>query len=569
MTNDNSKPHRFKSLPLWVFALFFMAVPVSQLGFDPHLLLQLMPGDLGDARLNNYFLENIYQFVLGNSQSLWHLGFFWPFPYVLGFSDNLFGASPVYILARSLGGQADTAFQIWFLAGYAFNFWASYYALTKLGISRLSACVGAVIFTFAIPVTAHASHAQLHHRFAVPLALLYTVQFFERRQLWLLTAALAWLIWQFYCGVYIGFFAALLLLATSTAFLVKSKVGMRAAARDFAHDVRKSWNTHGALSKSALVFAWTAMAILLVLLFYPYLQVTKLYGVKRTWDDIATMLPRPHSYLMADTSWLWAQPGFKLFANTPIRHEHQMFPGLVSFGLLIAAIIYGVRTTDAAGRAFSCMVFALGLLVVVTLHVGGLSLWYLVHWLPLASAIRAMTRIDLVMLLPVAFAVAYFLDRLRDKGLWGTRIIVLLVLPALLIELSATFMNVSEKMAWRQRLESKAQQIPANAAKDAVLFFALTKDVNPLVQEVDAMWAAIQTGRKTMNGYSGSRPQASSYDIDYGLDCSIIPKRIASYIEFTRQHHRASLSSQELITQVLPVGFAGCDEAALLPSRAQ
>ena len=88
-------------MPLAIFLLAFFFIPVSQLdGFA------MMPGDIGDARLNNYFLENVYQFFAGNAVSLWHLSFFFPFPYVLGFSDNLFGSAPVYALARLITGKA-------------------------------------------------------------------------------------------------------------------------------------------------------------------------------------------------------------------------------------------------------------------------------------------------------------------------------------------------------------------------------------------------------------------------------------------------------------------------------
>jgi len=158
-----------------IFLLFFFLIPFNQFNY-----LDLMPGDIGDARLNNYFLENIYLFLRGTSDSLWHLGFFYPFPFTGGFSDNLFGSSPVYLFFRALNIKSDTAFQFWFLAGYLFNFIASYYSFRKLGGRPLAASVGALIFTFALPTTAHTDHAQLHYRFGLPLALTFLVFFFER-----------------------------------------------------------------------------------------------------------------------------------------------------------------------------------------------------------------------------------------------------------------------------------------------------------------------------------------------------------------------------------------------------
>ena len=73
--------------PVLVFIIALYSVPYSLLsGFE------WMPGDIGDARLVNYFLENSYQFLTGTSNSLWHLTFFYPFPFVGGFSENLFGS---------------------------------------------------------------------------------------------------------------------------------------------------------------------------------------------------------------------------------------------------------------------------------------------------------------------------------------------------------------------------------------------------------------------------------------------------------------------------------------------
>lgn len=546
-------------LPLFVFIVFFLSAPVAQLVPSLQLGLKLMPGDIGDARLNNYFLENIYQFFIGGSDSLWHLGFFWPFPYVLGFSDNLFGSSPVYIIGRILTGQPDTAFQIWFLFAYVVNYWAAYYTLTKLGIGQLPACVGAVIFAFAIPVTAHAGHAQLHYRFGVPLSLLFLVQFLEKRHLPLLTLSGTWLVWQFYSGIYIGFFTALLLLAVVVAFLFQWRGAIRIRAREFAAQLEQDWVKRPMRAKAFLILAWAILFGLLALLFYPYLQVKSLYGIDRSWNEIQSMLPRVQSYFLADSSWFWSMPNAQFFGSIPMRHEHQMFTGVISMALLLIAVVYGVRTTDLPGRVFTLMVASLGLLVLITLNIGGLSLWFFFHWLPLASAIRAMTRIDLVMLLPLAFAAAYFLDQIRAKFSWGSRLIVFAILPALLIELSATSMPTSLKADWRLRLEEKIKLVPKDTPKDAIIFFSTSdKYGRSYVPELDAMWASITLGKKTMNGYSGAHPQDGDYGSLHEVDCSVLPQRIMAYAEFSKRLPDVNPVYQDLIAKVIPIGFEDC-----------
>lgn len=58
------------TMPLVVFICVFMLIPLAQLD-----MLVMMPRDIGDARLNNYFPENIYQVLTGATGSLWHLSF--------------------------------------------------------------------------------------------------------------------------------------------------------------------------------------------------------------------------------------------------------------------------------------------------------------------------------------------------------------------------------------------------------------------------------------------------------------------------------------------------------------
>ena len=301
------------------------------------------------------------------------------------------------------------------------------------------------------------------------------------------------------------------------------------------------------------------MLLLLVLLFYPYLQVSKLYGIQRSWSEISTMLPRPQSYFIADASWFWAKPDAKLFSIVPMRHEHQMFPGMVGFSLMIMAIFNGARNSGVAGRIFTLMVFSLGFLVASTLYIGGFSLWYFIHWLPLASAIRAITRIDLIILLPLAYIAACFLDSLRMNKKWGDIFIALIVLPCLLIELSSSSMNMSSKLEWRQRLESKVNQVPKDAPKDAVLFFAAPNEDGSYKAEIDAMLAALKLGKKTMNGYSGAQPQEPSYGVAYGNDCAVVHKRVEEYLDFSKRTSGVDINADNLSAKILPIGFLGCN----------
>ena len=536
---------------LGLFAIAFFVVPFEQLA-----QLSMMPGDVGDARLVNYFLENIYQFVRGRTSSLVDLEFFYPFPWVLGFSDNLFGSSPVYIFSRAITGQTDTAYQIWYLLGYFFNFVAAYYSLCRLEVGGLAAAVGALIYAFALPVTVQSGHAQLHYRFAVPLSITMFLLFLTRKNWQYFIFSLAWMVWQFYCVIYIGFFLLLFLGAIFCIYTFNPSTcgigNIRGRMREFA--IR--WRDMPSLTRNYLAAALVILVLLLALLFYPYLKVNILYSTTRSIDEIATMLPRPQSYLLSDNSYLWSWLS-KLFSNVPMRHEHQMFVGAIPMFLAIIGFFVGSKKTDRS--ILTLLGGGLLILIMLTLSVGGVSVWFFFARLPLASAIRAVTRIVLVFIFPIAYFSSVTLDGLIEREHWGKPSLFLILIPLLIFEFSATAAYVSSKEEWRSRLIAHESAIPAVLPKQPILFFAQSS--GPFyADELDAMWVSLRHGYPTLNGYSGNFPPG--YTINYGNDCSELPRRIISYLQFNGEFEDAK-AYRSLAERVVPIGFTNCDPSWL------
>ncbi len=521
--------------------------------------LAMMPGDLGDARLNNYFLENVYQFFAGNSDSLWHLGFFAPFPYTLGFSDNLFGSVPVYLIARFLMGKPDTAYQIWFLVGFAVNYGAAYYALRRLSVTRLAATLGALIFSFALPTTAQAMHAQLHYRFGVPLSATFLILFIVQKDFTKLAVSGAWLTWQFYCSIYVGFFLLLLLGTGCAVHFSRLWIFSDATLRDIALPFVATWRARSNGAKVRFLAALAFLAIAMVLLFYPYLEVSRLYHLTRTWPEISLMLPRPQSYFLSDYSYFWSFPSAEIFEAIPMRHEHQMFMGVLPLLLALVGLVLGWRGEGAQKSAFMVLAGGLVGVVTITLSIGGYSIWYLLHAAPLASAIRAMSRLDQVLLFPMAFLSSLGTDLLSRRWPGAIIFIALVVIPMIILEQSATSMSVSAKQVWRDRVAAAESRV-LQPDQNSVLFFAQKSGPDPVygAQEIDAMWASLRLGFKTINGYSGNAPPG--YSFQPGDDCAELPRRIQSYLTFANKGDDA-IAYRELMNSVVPIGFNGCDPA--------
>jgi hypothetical protein len=294
---------------------------------------------------------------------------------------------------------------------------------------------------------------------------------------------------------------------------------------------------------------------LLLLLFYPYLQVTQLYGAKRTWSEIATMLPRPQSYLLSDKSFLGSFIGADIFSGIPMRHEHQMFFGALPLALALAGLIVGSRKNN--GPDFTLMTGMLTISIVLTLYIGGFSFWFLVHQLPLASAIRAMTRIDQAFLFPIAYLAVIAIDKFRVKYAWAKLFILGLILPLLIFEAATTSMGVSSKESWRQRVLALEAVVPKKISDNSILFFAQRS--GPIyADEIDAMWVSLRHDKQTMNGYSGNYPP--DYDYDFGDDCDQLLKRVLSYLKFSNQSNNVE-AYRDLMSRIIPIGFNNCDAA--------
>lgn len=528
--------------------------------------LRLMPGDVIDNRLENYFLENIWMFIQGNSSSLWHLGFFAPFPWILGFADNLFGASPVYLAARWVGADSSASFQIWFLFSYAANYAGCYYALRKLGQGSLPAAVGALVFTFALPATAQAGHAQLAYRFAVPPAMAMMLLFLKGKNLRDLAFSVGWTVWQFYCSIYMGFFTLLLLLSLVFAWAC---VSLWAGRRDLRHSIARSLtfgrNRIASGGRGGLV-ALVIFAALLGLLFFPYARANAIYGTKRGWEEIATMLPRPGSYLLADASSWWQKLSAKV-TDIPMRHEHQMFVGLFPVFLATLGTIALARGRAPAGSDFPLLIAALVIPVAATLFLARFSPWSLFIGFPVFSGVRSVTRIILALLFPVAFlasvGTAILLSARSAVGKAAVAASVLLMVA----EFSSAKISVSPKSEWNKRLAEADARLPDELADDSIVFFAqnqsdaLTASLE--ATEVDAMFVALNRGLSTMNGYPIFLPPGCS--AVYGDDSSEMVRRVLGYLAFTGG---SDADYQSLMRRIVPVGFDALDPrwASEMPS---
>jgi hypothetical protein len=541
----------------------------TALVFGPLLARGGVPGDLGDARFNTFVLEHVYRYVSGQGVAFASPGIFYPFPDTLFFSDTHVGTAIVYIVLRTLGLNDLQAFCGWFLIGYATTYAAAHYAFGKFGLKLLPAIVGAAIFAFCLPSLAQSGHAQLVYRCGIPLAMLYLWRFLRETSGADVLTALIWLLLQMLISVYLGVFLAMLMASFVAAdLLLEGRAGRAAWRAAVLSDFRRRVASLGA-GDIARALIFTVVFIATAALLVAYSHVAHLYDLHHSLGTISIGLPRIASYFIMDELPYWHR--FASFVGeVPIRQEHQLFIGLGVLGLLCAGVwrLRLAEMTPELGVLARVMLATLAILFVATLDVGAtfalfskISLYSLVAWLPGLDAIRAVSRIILAMMFPVAFLAASGFAMLVGE----TKPRLLGIAFGIGLALLAAFeIGSMEKPGFamadaEQRIGEVARQAKVEGAGIAqpilVLPLPLRVGDPPFVTQLDAMLAAQRLGWATVNGYSGnSVPGISSTP-----GCDMAEVQYRSFAAWQSRRGKVVQESQDaLLRRTVVVNGAAC-----------
>lgn len=544
-------PRPSDALAVTIFLGFGLGVVLPK-----YIIGSAMPGDLGDARFNLAVLEFFYRtllaFLHGRPASFVNAPFFYPWPKVANFSDTFWGDGEVYALARGLGCSELAAFRIWVVLGFALTYAAAFLSFRKLGLRSWGAATGAFLFAFALPMTAQIGHAQLLYRLWVPPAVVALDRLLTRGSWQGGAASVLFLGLQFAASVYIGLFLCLLLASWLAAMLL---VGRERLALPLLATLRSG----GRAGLGATAFLLAAGIGVLAAVAIPYHQVQVLYGFGRSWPEVASLLPRPGSYLLA--GWSLIYPNLSPWLHYPFPWEQQLFPGLAA--IIALAWFLGSRSARRRNKLAAVLLAATGILFLATIDVGGWTFYRLIFPLPGFSAMRAVSRVVLVMLLPPAVLLGILIDELAAPGAQRTvRCSLAVALSALLLaECSLVRQDVSTPADWRGRAEALLAKLPKDLPPDAVLAVRTrTMRANVMAwifEQIDAEVVATELGIRTINGYSGNSPPgwrtlATCHDVGHDLRAGR---------HFLAEH---GLPTPRLRSgQLVLVGFAACNRADL------
>lgn len=478
--------------------LFFISLNITGLNFT------FFPGDLGDGRLNLYFLEHNFQFLTGEVSSFWDVPFMYPEKNVLAYSDNLIGSAPFYCIFRFLGFDIYNSYLFWYLTITILNYLCAYYFIKYVFKNNYVAVIGAFIFAFSIALQSQLTHAQTFPRFAIPLVFLAAYKFNESYNLKYFSYTLLVLVYQFYCGIYLG----LMLAIPTTIYLFWILV--KGIFIEHSIKINYKW-----LIKVSLICLLT-IALLSILL-YHYLQRKNSPSYNHYLNVLETV-PTITSYVTSQKgSLIWDYLN-NLSNSKPGFWDHQIFTGGIStICFLIFSFILLKKLINCKFKLHKTThQIQLGLIGLITflifLNINQFSFYYFIYKLPGYSAMRSITRIINIELLFFAVAVAYIFNLLFNK-IKHWQFIVFAFLFTIIIFDNYFNSNYSYKttisIAKNRILPFK--KTLQHLTKHSVISYEpinYNGSTNPIYLHLDAMFLAQEFKLNCINAYTGNSPSA-------------------------------------------------------------
>lgn len=486
---DNNKEYIY---PVIIFCIGFFIFPLRLIEFFVYL-----PGDLGDTRLNLYFLEHNFQFIIGNIKSYWDAPFFYPDNRVLTYSDNLIGSSPFYIVFR-LFFDKYLSYQLWFLVMFLLNYFASFYVLRRLNISIYSSSLGAFIFTFSISVFTHIGHLQLLPKFTVPFAFFYFYLFLKDLRLIHLSKSIFFTVYTFFCAIYLGYFLCVILVLLLLVF-----------AFEFVQTERKIEFEASKMSYSLFIILISISAIIFLML--PYYERSK-YLNSYNPEYLMGFVPTITTYFSVHPNIFTWNFLNDYFSTNHINLELPTFIGVVPLILVMLSIYVNNRNITVFN---TCLIA----IILLYIKIDTFSFYpFMTKIIPGLEAIRVPARHIQVTLIVISIIVSKMIDSIlannylmqnnkKISNIFKVVMILLLCLDQRIHSFENMRFNAVEDDKNLKNLKknvlSRLKETKVNH-KEAILLITDSREHWAWRIHIDAMLVSQELNLKaTVNGYSG------------------------------------------------------------------
>lgn len=444
-------------------------------------------------------MEHCYQFFSGKTTEFWNAGFMYPEKNVVSYSDNLLGTSLFYMFFRGIGANREAAFQYWYLLICILNYSAAYVLMKHLFKNTYAAVLGAMVFAFSMALQSQMGHAQTYTRFPMALTLLFALKYAERWQLkWFFLTVLA-LVYQMYCGIYLGF-----LLLFPAGILLISLVLMQWKSAE-PHFKNKNY-----LIKVAGLLLLNALLLLPLML--PYLERAKQLGFY-DYHNIVFSIPTPLSYFSSWGGSLFWDGLKETTIAYPAFWDHLLFAGgLASIGifvfLLLIRKIKSVAGNELKGKEFLALWLTALFTFLFFIRISDVSFYRVLFSFPGYGSMRALQRIINFELLFFGMGLAFLVQQITRKKTWMNYLVFIFMLALFIADnyVKQDFVHhrlVSESNERIDALILKIKDLPKNSIVSYEPDTLLSRSMD---YHLDAMLACQQLGYKTLNGYTATSP---------------------------------------------------------------
>jgi hypothetical protein len=475
----------------------------------------LVPGNLGDGRLNNLILEHVYRTWQG-IYPLWSPGQFYPTPETLTYSDNHLGTAFIYALFRLTGCDTEDAFQGWLIVICLLNSLSLYGLLRELGVSPW-VCVPCVFLgTSSSALIAQTGHPQILPFFPFILTLFFLLRAWRRRNLGYLIPAILFCTYQHFCYLYYGYFCTCILLLLGCAWALAVGPSLR-WRKELLPSLRRYFPFIGATSViSVLALLW---------LYHPY------YRLLTGQVDSRELGARPLVELLMNaprwSSWISAPPFSFLYSGqsflpppTEINYaENYLFTGWIVLALGLASLpfLYANRSRRHASldwQVCACIAFAWMVIVL------GLTSWsasgqspYLFLCTKIAAfrSFRCVSRVAYPLGVLQSVLAALLLQQGWRAPALALRVLALSLAWLIPLEVLCCGQACYSKMIGRDRTDAIVDQWRNLGTSKPLLFAPGNTNQETWAVHLDAWSAALRLKARTFNGYSRSWPSSPGF----------------------------------------------------------
>jgi hypothetical protein len=473
--------------------LYFITLNITRFPFTH------FPGDLADARFCTYLMEHVYQYLNGSVAEYWNAPFLYPEKDVLSYSENLIGTAPLYAFLRAIGADRYMAFNIWFIVLSVLNYAAAYLFIRTVLKNSYAAACGAFIFAFSIALQSQVVHAQTFARFPIALIFYCGVNFFRTCSPRSFFLMVFWLVYQFWCSIYLGMLMVMPFCIFFIAIIVAKRTILLQKLKG------KQWLLN--------IFTATVLNLILLYLLMSH-YITRAGQVKLySYDAIFETIPSIRSLL-------FCQPGslfWKALEATGLKYQaywdHWLFPGgIVWLAIILCLFLFVFKrkrlTSPDLDASLMRVLCITGVLTVLTfMRFKDYSLYAVVHALPGFGSLRAIQRIINIDLLFFGVAFAWLVKLLLEKVPKYNALIFAGILGLTVADnyMREEYISNTDISLSRERTAMLLQKMNGLKPGSLISYEPDTFRLADVIQ-VDAMIASQDLHLKCLNGYTSTAP---------------------------------------------------------------